>query len=85
MIDRGQGTKYHNLQDELIAVLVRHFEEELMETDTSDASLIMRIAAKNLMYGLIEVAKNYQGDEWVDRNIERLIDYHLHGISHLSF
>ena len=72
MIDRGQGTKYNNLKD------------ELMETGTSDASLIMRIAAKNLMYGLIEVAKNYQGDEWVDRNIERLIDYHLHGILHLS-
>jgi len=84
MIDRGQGTKYNNLKDELITVLVRHFEEELMETDTSDGSLIMRIAAKNLMYGLIEVAKNYQGDEWVDRNIERLIDYHLHGILHLS-
>jgi len=84
MIDRGQGTKYHNLEDELITVLVRHFEEELMETDKTDASLIMRIAAKNLVYGLIEVAKNYQGDEWVDRNIERLIDYHLHGILHFS-
>ena len=84
MIDRGQGTEYHNLEDELITVLVRHFEEELMETDKTDASLIMRIAAKNLVYGLIEVAKNYQGDEWVDRNIERLIDYHLHGILHFS-
>jgi len=35
------------------------------------------------MYGLIEIARNYKSDEWVDRNIERLIDYHLHGISHL--
>jgi len=84
MIDRGQGTKYNNLKDELITLLVRHFEEELMETKEPEASLIMRIAAKNLLYGLIEVAKNYQGDEWVDRNIERLIDYHLHGILHLS-
>jgi AcrR family transcriptional regulator len=83
MIERGQGTKYHNLKNEMITLLVRHFEKELMAEHQSDASLIMRIAAKNLMYGLIEVAKNYQGDEWADRNIERLIDYHLHGISHL--
>jgi AcrR family transcriptional regulator len=81
MIDRGQGTKYENLKEELITVLVRHFEEELMEE--SDASLLMRIAARNLTYGLIEVARNYQSDEWVDRNLERLIDYHLHGISNL--
>jgi AcrR family transcriptional regulator len=83
MIDRGQDTKYHNLKNEMITLLVRHFEKELMKKVKSDASLIMRIAAKNLVYGLIEVAKNYQGDEWADRNIERLIDYHLHGISHL--
>jgi hypothetical protein len=55
-----------------------------METKEPEASLIMRIAAKNLLYGLIEIAKNYQGDEWIDRNIERLIDYHLNGILHLS-
>ena len=84
MIDRGQGTKYQDLKDNLVARLVRHFEEELTETAKSEALLIMRIAAKNLLYGLIEVAKNYQDDEWVDRNIERLIDYHLHGILHLS-
>jgi AcrR family transcriptional regulator len=83
MIDRGQDTKYHNLKNEMITLLVRHFEKELMKKVKSDASLIMRIAAKNLVYGLIEVAKNYQGDEWADRNIEGLIDYHLHGISHL--
>lgn len=84
MIDRGQGTKYQDLKDNLVAHLVRHFEKELTEADKSDASLIMRIAAKNLLYGLIEIAKNYQGDEWVDRNIERLIDYHLHGILNLA-
>jgi AcrR family transcriptional regulator len=83
MIDRGQDTKYHNLKNEMITLLVRHFEKELMKKVKSDASLIMRIAAKNLVYGLIEVARNYQGDEWADRNIEGLIDYHLHGISHL--
>jgi AcrR family transcriptional regulator len=83
MIDRGQGTKYHNLKKEMMTLLVRHFEAELTDRDKPDASLIMRIAAKNLMYGLIEIAKNYRGDEWADRNIESLIDYHLHGISQL--
>lgn len=83
MIDRGQDTKYHNLKNEMINLLVRHFEKELTNKVKSDASLIMRIAAKNLVYGLIEVARNYQGDEWADRNIEGLIDYHLHGISPL--
>ena len=81
MVDKGQGTKYHDLKDNVIAVLLRHFEQELVKKSNSDISLIMRIAAKNLMDGLIEVAKNYQGDEWVDRNIERLINYHLHGIA----
>ena len=81
MIDRGQGTKYHDLKDKLITLLLRHFEEELRAKKKSDDSLIMRIAAKNLIYGLIEIAKNYQNDEWVDRNVHSLINYHLRGIS----
>jgi len=81
MIDKSQGTKYHDLKDKVIAVLLRHFEQELVDSNNPDVSLIMRIAAKNLMDGLIEIARNYQNDEWVDRNIERLISYHLHGIS----
>jgi len=81
MIDKGQGTKYHDLKEKLITVLLRHFEEELLEKNKSDDSLIMRIAAKNLVDGLIEIARKYQNDEWVDSNINRLVEYHLHGIS----
>jgi AcrR family transcriptional regulator len=81
MIDRGRGTKYHGLRDKLITVIFRHFEHELMEKNKTEDSLIMRIAAKNLLDGLIEIAKSYQNDDWVDSNINRLVDYHLHGIS----
>ena len=81
MIDKAQGTKHHALKDKVIAVLLRHFEQELVDKNNSDVSLTMRIAAKNLIDGLIEIARSYQNDEWVDINIERMIDYHLHGIS----
>lgn len=81
MTDKAQGTKHHDLKDKVIAVLLRHFEQELVDKNNSDVSMIMRIAAKNLIDGLIEIARNYRNDEWVDINIERIIDYHLHGIS----
>ena len=81
MIDKGQGTKYTELKEELIILVSRHFEEELSDKNRSDDSLIMRIAAQNLVDGLIEIARNYKNDEWVDNNINRLIDYHLHGIT----
>ena len=81
MIDKGQGTKYRDLKDRVITVVLRHFEEESLEAGRSDDSLIMRIAAKNLMDGLIEIARNYQNDDWVDYNVHRLMDYHLRGIS----
>ena len=81
MIDKAQGTKYHDLKDRVIAVVLGHFVQESADTNGLDGSLIMRIAAKNLIDGLIEIARNYRSDEWVDRNIERLIEYHLHGIS----
>jgi len=81
MMDKALGTKYHDLKDKLILLLLMHFEEELLEKKKSEDVLIMRIAARNLIYGLIEIARNYQNDKWVDSNIERLINYHLHGIS----
>ena len=49
MMDKGQGTKYQDLKDELITVLLRHFEEELLVQKRSEDSLILRIAAKNLV------------------------------------
>lgn len=81
MIEKGAGTKYKDLKDELILLLLEHFEEELVEKKKSNNYLIMKIAATNLIYGLIEIARNYQSDNLVDSNIDRLINYHLHGIA----
>ena len=81
MTDRGQGTRYGNLRETLIGLLAGHFEEELSEDKRPKDSVIMVIAAKNIVDGLIEIARNNRDDEWVDSSVDGLMEYHLHGIS----
>jgi AcrR family transcriptional regulator len=88
LIDRSEGTKYEKFKENLIETIESHFTESVvhekkMKDNYLNNRFVMHIIANNLLEGLLELAKHYKNDEWVDSNIELLIKYHIHGISSL--
>jgi len=88
LMDRSEGTKYENFKEKLIMKIESHFTESIVhEKKAKDNDLkhtfVMHIIANNLLEGMLELAKHYKNDEWVDSNIELLIKYHINGISGL--
>jgi len=86
IMDRSEGTKYEKYKNRVILILEEHFQEHLKlakkkKQDFVKDSFIMHIIAKNLIESLLEIARHYKNDEWVDYNINTLMKYHLSGIS----
>ncbi len=88
LMDRSEGTKFENCKEKLVKTIESHFTDSIVhEKKAADNNLnhkiVMHIIANNLLEGLLELAKHYKNDKWVDSNIELLIKYHLNGISGL--
>ena len=87
-MDRSEGTKYENFKEKLVETIESHFTDSIVhEMKAIDNDLnhkfVMHIIANNLLEGLLELAKHYKNEKWVDSNIELLIKYHIKGISGL--
>ena len=86
IMEGSQGTKYENFKEELVIVIEKHFVEHLRIIDNtvtkgSADPFIFHILARNLLEGLLEIARHYNSDKWVDYNVEALMNYHVHGVS----
>ncbi|MFX1597141.1 MAG: TetR/AcrR family transcriptional regulator, partial [Promethearchaeota archaeon] len=80
LMDKSEGTRYENFKEELIKTIESHFvDSNIHKKESTDKNLInsfvMHIIATNFLEGLLELAKHYKSDEWVDTNIEILIKY----------
>jgi len=85
-MDKSEGTKYEKFKEMLIKTIEAHFTESLTQEKRSrendfNYTFVMHIIANNLLQGLLEIAKHYKNDDWVDFNIDLLIKYHINGIS----
>lgn len=78
LFDKSQGTKYENCKEIFISFFEEHFVSATI-ADPVNASFIMHICAKNLVEGLLEIVRFYQNDEWVNKSVNELIKYHIHG------
>ena len=88
LMDKSEGTKYEEFKEDLIKIIESHFKESIVhEKKVKDKnltdSIVVHIISNNFLEGLIELAKHYRSDEWVDVNIELLMEYHINGISGL--
>ena len=85
LIDKSQGTKYETFKDDLIKAIEGHFlehiqsEKDISKEDMKDISVI-HIIATNFLEGLLELARHYKSDEWIDSSIKSLMNYHINGI-----
>jgi AcrR family transcriptional regulator len=81
LLDKSKGTKYERFKNNLIQILSHHFIEEFSHKKNQAVSeFITNTAAKNIIYGLIDIAKHTHNDEDISIHTGNLINYHLHGI-----
>lgn len=88
LMDKSEGTKYKNFKEDLIKKIESHFMESIVhEKKVKDKNLtnffVIHIISNNFLEGLLELAKHYESDKWVDVNIDLLMKYHINGISGL--
>ena len=88
IMDQSQGTRYENFKNTLVNAIEEHFSEHIQSNlDSKDQELrdpfVFHIIATNLLEGLLELSRHYKNDEWIDSNINALMNYHIHGISAL--
>jgi len=88
LMDKSEGTKFYNFKEELIKLIESHFTESIIhekkaKQNNLNNTFVMHIIATNLLESLLELAKHFKNEQWVDYNIELLLKYHVNGISGL--
>ena len=84
LLDGSQKTKYENFKDELIQVFEEHFREHMgAQTRGGDNLFVFHLIASHLIEAVLEIARHYVDDEWVDDNLNALVTYHLFGVTRL--
>jgi len=82
LTDKSQGTKYEDFKQQIILQLHRHMKSQVKK-EFSDNDLLLCVLAKNLFEGIVEISKNYQGEDWLKINIDILLHYHIRGMEYL--
>ena len=80
IFDKSEGTKYENSMNEIIKVFEKHLIQNINKKLIDDFH-VLYIIAKNFFAGILDIAKNYKNDDWVDKNLQTLVKYHISGIS----
>ena len=80
--DKSQGTKYEDFKMQLVKIVQNHMKEQVNKELVQD-DLITYILAKNLIEGIIEIAKNYKDKVWLENSIKTLVCYHMNGMKNL--
>ncbi|SNT30645.1 transcriptional regulator, TetR family [Anaerovirgula multivorans] len=80
--DKSQGTKYEGFKQQIISILSNHMKTQLNNNLVQD-ELVIYILAKNFFEGIIEIAKNYKNEHWLESNINTLVKYHMKGMGEL--
>lgn len=81
LMDKSSGTRYRNFKKEICTGLEKHIRKEI-EVQSAN-SFMLKILIENFLRGVVETAKNYQGDKWAYDNIKLLAKYHLAGMAAL--
>lgn len=80
--DKSQGTKYEGFKQQIITILNNHMKAQV-NNDLVQDELILYILSKNFIEGIIEIAKHYKDERWLENSINTLVTYHMKGMEHL--
>ncbi|EKQ51490.1 MULTISPECIES: TetR/AcrR family transcriptional regulator [unclassified Clostridium] len=80
--DKSQSTKYEGFKQQIITILNDHMKVQINKNLVQD-ELILSILSKNFIEGIIEIAKHYEDELWLEKSIRTLVKYHMEGMKHL--
>lgn len=80
--DKSQGTKYEVFKQQIITALNIHMKTQVNKNLVQE-KLILYILSKNFIEGIIEIAKHYKDEHWLESSISILVMYHMNGMEHL--
>lgn len=88
LLDKSGGTPFEDYKMRLIRLIEQDFKEDLaiqkastefLQTENGPLFLI----ARNLVEGIIEIAKHNQSDEYLRRALRHFLHYHFNGLASL--
>jgi AcrR family transcriptional regulator len=89
-LDRSAGTKRESLKADIVASLagamMQNVEGSASRQRGKDGvqPFLVRLLAMNLIQGLLEIAREYEGDAWARSAVKDLMRYHMRGMAGLS-
>lgn len=85
IMDKSTGTRYEKIKDEMIESMEKHFFQHMMQEnmkkDIPDDLIIMHLIAINFLEGLLEIARHYKNELWIEKNVKAFLHYHIGGMA----
>ncbi len=78
LMQRSSGTVFSDFRQEVINGFRHHLQAFV--PDQKKDSFILRLFAQNFFYNIIEIADQYENDDWAYHNIKIMVNYHINGM-----
>ncbi len=79
LMDKSAGTRYEGIKKEIIQNILHHILSQL-KSNSNYEEVVISIIADNFFNAVIEIAKQYQDEKWLERALHTLIQYHMKGM-----
>lgn len=90
VLERGAGTRHAGLKDAIVGSLAENIRANAAGAAGGPCGkggkppFLIKVLAMNLIEGLLEIAREYEGDSWAEINITHLMRYHIRGMAEFS-
>jgi AcrR family transcriptional regulator len=79
LMEGARNTKYEAFRNEIQQMFEQHIRAFLGKKQVND--FMVRVFTNNFWQGVLEIAKNYENDEWALLQLKLLTKYHMNGIN----
>ncbi len=79
LMDKSGKTSYEGVKAQIIQSLNEHIGAQMSKTKNNN-DLVFAIIISNLFNGIIDIAKHYKNEEWLEDALNILVKYHTKGM-----
>lgn len=80
LMDKSGSTRYEGVKNQIIENLLLHIKSQLRKDSEYD-ELVISIIIHNFFEGIVEIAKQYKNEIWLEKAFKTFVMYHMTGIS----
>jgi AcrR family transcriptional regulator len=79
LMDKSQQTSYEGVKAQIIQSLKDHLGAQISKAN-KDNEVVFEIIITNFVNGIIDIAKHYKNEAWLEDALNTLVKYHTKGI-----